>query len=454
MHQVENEYMILILRDTTRRDLLLTLQETDRYKDQLLASVSHELRAPLNGNINFVESAVNSEGIPQDIKETLLVPALRSGKFLLHIINDILDMSQIKQKKLRLVFESKDLKETLKSAVQLVELQALKKRIELIIELDPKLPKQFCTDHIRLSQIVLNLLSNAIKFTNQGMVKLIVKRVPESPSWVKIIVEDSGVGISRGNLNKIFSSYTTIEYEDNKQAINNSSARVGLGLNIASTLASMLAPKGSAGGIDVSSIPKHGSVFSFILENKKTVVASAQNQSSCSHDEVAEEISRNSPGKIQKSSSFIPISPVKSRSELSKEVCLCPKVLIVDDNPFNTMAFETILKALEIKCDSVYSGSACIQRILGRKTKTCGKNCMPYSVIFMDQEMPEMTGSETVTEIKRLENENLVPHMKIIGCTAHKAKEEVDKFVESGLDSCIFKPISVGMIRDVLKEIL
>ena len=89
----KDDYIIMIFRDTTQRDLLVTLQETNKYKDQLLASVSHELRAPLNGNINLVEGAINSHKVPDDIKENLLIPALRSSKFLLHIINDILDMS-------------------------------------------------------------------------------------------------------------------------------------------------------------------------------------------------------------------------------------------------------------------------------------------------------------------------------------------------------------------------
>jgi len=161
----ENFYIILILRDTTQRDLLVILEETNKYKDQLLASVSHELRASLNGNINLVEAAVNSPKISEAIKESLLIPALRSSKLLLHIITDILDMSQIKEKKLWLVFQPGNLIETLKSTAQLVELQAKKKGIELSLELDPGLPQNLCTDHIRLSQIVLNLSSNAMKFT-------------------------------------------------------------------------------------------------------------------------------------------------------------------------------------------------------------------------------------------------------------------------------------------------
>ena len=452
-HHVENEYLILILRDTTQRDLLLTLQETNKYKDQLLASVSHELRAPLNGNINLIESAVSSPNIPDEIKESLLMPALRSGKLLLHLIDDIIDMSQIKQKKLRFVFEPKDLKETLRSAAQLVELQAIKKGIQFTLDFDSKRPLKFCTDHMRLSQIVLNLLSNAIKFTKEGTVKL--SAIPLAhKNWVRIIVEDSGILISKANLIKIFSSSTIIDYEE-RHMLN--PGGVGLGLNIASNLVKMLAPRGNS-GISISSTPNQGSVFSFIIENKKMLfvpiekIALEVDQSNSPYD-IAQEILGDN--QLKPNSTLLRcLTPLLERKDLGLEKCDCSKVLLVDDNPFNTMAFEAILNSLHVKSDSVFSGSACIQRLLDRKNKTCGKYCKPYAVVFMDQEMPEMTGSETVEEIRRLQNEDVIPEMKIIGCTAHKVREEVDRFMESGLDSCIFKPISAIVIKDILKEIL
>ena len=118
------------------------------------------------------------------------------------------------------------------------------------------------------------------------------------------------------------------------------------------------------------------------------------------------------------------------------------------------MAFETILGSLNIKCDSVYSGPASIKKLLDHENKKCAnKDCKLYSVVCMDQEMPEMTGAKIVKEIRRLQREKLIPqNMRIIGCTAHKSKEEVGKFLEAGLDSCIHKPISKTMIRDILKE--
>ena len=451
----DNYYMVLILRDTTQRDLIVTLEETNKYKDQLLASVSHELRAPLNGNINLVESAANSPMIPERVKENLLVPALRSSKFLLHIINDILDMSQIKEKKLRLVFQSENLRGTVRSTAQLVELQAKKKGIDLKVELDPHLPKNFCTDHIRVSQIILNLINNAIKFTKEGVVKLRVETTPE-PNLIQISVEDSGIGMSQENVQKLFSSYTHIEFEE-RQAMNPTG--VGLGLNIAYNLSLLLGPKDNK-GISVTSFPGQGSTFSLLLENKEKSPLQMGESKSQSGDSI--EVADESP-RLVKSQCFVQLQRNESESarilvgktvscDSNHSFCTCPKILIVDDNPFNTMAFETILDSMNVRCDSVYSGSACVKTLLRRQSKVCGDNCKQYSFIFMDQEMPEMNGRDTVYEIKRLQEDSLLsPGIKIVGCTAHKSKEEVDKFMQAGLDQCIHKPISAIMIKDILK---
>ena len=440
--QYKSEHLILIIRDTTQRDLLITLEETNKYKDKLLASVSHELRAPLNGNINLVESAISSSKIPDQIKENLLVPALRSSKFLLHLINDILDMSQIKEKKLRLVFQSGDLKETLMSTAQLIELQAKKKGIILKVELDPTLPLEFQTDHVRLGQIVLNLLSNAIKFTKDGSVTLTAKSLNQA-QWVKISVEDSGIGMSEENITKLFSNYTHIEFEE-RQSMNPSG--VGLGLNITHNLVQLLAPKDHQ-NISVVSALNQGSAFSFIIENKNKIpiqLKELEDQRNDSNDSF--KIPDESPVNIK------PILFQKLLSpKTSLQKCLCPQILIVDDNPFNTMAFETLLGSLDIQCASAYNGSSTLETLLQYESKKCCKDCKLYSIVFMDQEMPGMSGADTVREIRRLQKEKeLSQNLRIIGCTAHKSKEEVEKFLDAGLDKCIHKPISLTMVKSVL----
>jgi len=327
----------------------------------------------------------------------------------------------------------------------------------LSLELDPNLPKKFITDHLRVSQIVLNLLTNAIKFTNEGGVKLKAEMISEAPSWVKISVEDSGIGMSQEGVQKLFTRYTQIESEGSKLM---NPTGVGLGLNITSNLVNLLAPKGQK-GIKVLSEPGQGSVFTFVLENQENVSVielptqkeeKLNNSDSCDITHELHEPMKPIVTPLQKIGSFVQ-SAEKSEAEILFKKCSCPKILIVDDNPFNTMAFETILGSLEIHCHTVYRGSACLRNLLDRQSKVCGESCKPYAVIFMDQEMPEMTGSETVREIKRLQGEGLLPEMRLIGCTAHKSKEEVEKFMNAGLDQCIHKPISTVMIKDILKEI-
>ena len=334
----------------------------------------------------------------------------------------------------------------MKNTAQLVELQAKKKGINLVLELDSnEIPTRFSTDHVRLSQIVRNLLHNAMKFTKEGTIKLSAKSLDDQPNCVKVTVEDSGIGMNRENVQKLFSHYTRIEFEG-KQKMN--PRGVGLGLNIASNLVELLAPKAHP-NISVSSTPNQGSIFSFILENKEKIPT----------QEIPLEIPDGLPGetkprlypKLQTLGTSLSLNG-KSPSEPLLKSCPCPKILIVDDNSFNTMAFETILSSLNIKCDLVYIGSSAIETLLRRENKKCGKDCKQYSVIFRDQEMAEMNGIETVKEFRRLQREKGICSldMRIIGCTAHKSKEDVDRFVEAGLDQCIHKPISVAMIKDLL----
>jgi len=448
IQQHNTEYMVLNIRDTTQRDLLVTLEDNNKYKDQLLASVSHELRAPLNGNINLVESAVQNKGVPEEVKEKLLVPALRSSKFLLHLINDILDMSQIKAQKLRLIFKSEKLQETLKNTLQLIEVQAKRKGIELTLAIHPEVDGNLCTDHVRLSQIVLNLLNNAVKFTQKG--SIILSAMPtEEPNCIKISVRDSGIGMNKEDTSKLFSDYTHIEVA-NRATINPTG--IGLGLSISSNLAKLLGPKDQQ-GILVESVVNKGSTFAFLVENKGEHSPMEKSiEKSC--DVLQEFLVVVKPPVFPRLlTAFSTTLSIHGDDKfmLKKPKCSCPKVLIVDDNPFNTMAFETILGSLDVKCESVFSGRSAIERLLEREKGPCGDSCKAYQVIFMDQEMPELTGSEAVKEIRRLQEQNLISEKKIIGCTAHGSKVEVEKFMQAGLEMCIHKPITPLEIQNILR---
>jgi len=383
---------------------------------------------------------------------------------LLHLINDILDMSQIKAQKLRLIFRSAKLQDTLQNTLQLVELQAQRKGLDLRLMIHPNLTENnLCTDHMRLSQIILNLLNNAIKFTQKGAVTLSAMPA-DDPMCCRISVQDSGIGMKKEDIKKLFSSYTHIEFSG-REEINPTG--IGLGLSIAYNLAKLLGPKGQ-NGITVESTLNVGSNFSFIVENKEEqldpqelVGGNGKKPLSDKSEGIPEEFFIIEPkivSRICRSfSTNLMIRTTEKRHQSPspkkpEEECSCAKILVVDDNPFNTMAFEAVLGSLNYKCDAVFGGQAGIDKILERQKNLCGNHCKPYSVIFMDQEMPTMTGSQTVQEIKRLQAQGQVPSMKIIGCTAHGSAEEVAKFMESGIDSCIHKPITVNELQKALGD--
>jgi len=442
------KFILLILRDTTQHDRLITLESNDKYKDQLLASVSHELRTPLNGSINLVESAIRAKEIPETIKEQLLNPALRSCKFLTHLINDILDMSQIKAHKLRLAYQEANIKETLKDTIQLVSLQAKRKGLKLEISFDPSAPERFCTDHVRLSQIVLNLLNNSIKFTQEGFVKLTVKASQKYSNCLKIRVDDSGMGMNQKDLSKLFTRFTHIEHPS-RETVNPGGA--GLGLNIAYNLAELLgSPNNKA--IKVSSTPNLGSSFSFILENKTKAVLPGYQAESL---KIPDEMNNESDGTIdtRMKTLFTPRLNKHQSAPTPDTKCPCPKILIVDDDQFNVFAFEAILNSFNLKYDVTFTGNDALEKLCNKKVCSYDSNCKSYQLIFMDREMPFMDGCETVKEIKRLQSQNLLKkELAIVGCTAHNDINEIDNFMSCGLDDCLTKPISRDRVYETFMK--
>ena len=259
---MEYKKLIIMLDDTTQRDLAISLEAVNKYKDNHLATVSHDLRAPINGSLAFIESSLEHRSIPQFVKDQLLTPAQNSCRFLLHLVNDILNFSQINTQKLRLSFEALSIADTIKNCYQLIEVQAKQKKLILSLDLDSRLPTRFTTDHTRVSQIIINLLTNAIKFTSKGSVSLTATYV--SGSIIKIKITDTGIGMKEEDIKKLFQEFTRIEYEQKEL----NTRGVGLGLVIANRLAQRLGPRDLQGGINVSSVYNKGSIFSFMLEEK------------------------------------------------------------------------------------------------------------------------------------------------------------------------------------------
>ena len=483
----EKPALVLIISDVTQRNTIITLQDNHNYKNRLLASVSHELRTPLNASINFTRMAIEDPTVPTNIKDEYLSPSLVSNQLLLHLINDILDFSQISEKKLRLVYERLNFKDSIEQCINLIRLQASRKRIGLEVDYQMEcLTSDFSTDHNRLKQIVLNLLSNAIKFTLEGKIKITAKldyieKQSSSPDLLapgmrkrlQISVEDTGIGMSPEDQAKLFHAFEKIGLGD-RAAIN--STGVGLGLVISNNLVKMLNhPDTDDNQIKVESEKDVGTKFSFtILEQEESGLFTIKNCHDENYTRLMEEQSQKHEELLATDAELLGFKAIYFRTSFSSkqdreqakvgslinkiskyEVCTCPSLLIVDDDIFNVTALETILKTLGYSCHTAFNGKQAIEKIVERsKNQKCGQNCFGcYRAIFMDCSMPIMDGFEASRIIKGMMARKEIPDVPIVACTAFVQEKEKQRAQEAGMEFHLVKPLTQEKIKLILKKI-
>ncbi|MDB5960520.1 MAG: two-component system sensor histidine kinase/response regulator [Massilia sp.] len=239
---------------TELRQRAADLERASRYKSEFLANMSHELRTPLNSSLILAKLlSDNAKGNLSEEQVKFAQTIYSAGNDLLHLINDILDISKVEAGKLELVLESLTVRRMVESLAMTFEPLAMQKQLRFQVQVEPSVPATVWSDRQRLEQVLKNLLSNAIKFTDSGMVTLNVSSTPGGP--VKFVIEDSGIGIAPDQQAKIFDAF--------HQADGTTSRRfggTGLGLSISRDLASLL-----GGEISVTSSPGNGSVFTLTL---------------------------------------------------------------------------------------------------------------------------------------------------------------------------------------------
>ena len=465
-----------IIRDTTERDTIITLRDNDEYKTRLLASVSHELRTPLNCSITFTEKALDDPNTSETVKNAYLKPALNSCKLLLNVINDILDFSQMKANKLRLIFEEKSIIDTVKDCVNLLSIQAEKKGIYLqTVGVDSLADPIVKTDHNRLRQIILNLLSNAMKFTYEGGITLILEQKIQTADervfrTISMGVQDTGIGIKPEDQRKLFNAFEKIDLGELK-AMN--STGVGLGLVISSDLARSLGPVNQERPIQIRSEYGVGTCFEFEVLDQKPLPGLDDSSlkievKGCQFDDSLNQLTVNEGDLNIEMSSYQKLRCndagsllIKGRSELStlknmaqfkSAQCICPPVLIVDDDMFNLSALETILQGQRISSVSAFNGKIAIDKYLLRERTKCSPGCNPFSIMFMDCNMPIVDGYEASLRLKKMMAENEIRACPIIGCTALVTPAEIEHCKECGMDECISKPLDRLVLSSLLEK--
>jgi PAS domain S-box-containing protein len=364
-------------------------------KSAFLANMSHEIRTPMNAILGFSEILA---GLEQDIQKRQYLDSVRtSGKSLLGLINDILDLSKVEAGKLELQYKAADAKALCNELEQIFAQKTQEQGIDLIIEADD-LPGAIVVDELRLRQILVNLTSNAIKFTESGHVKIKATSEPtQEGTTVRFAVEDSGIGIPVDQQDKVFGAF--------EQTSGQSAAKfggTGLGLAISKRLAQMM-----NGDITLTSELGRGSTFTVELSDL-AVVSSDELDSA---DDDAAEIAR------------VEFEPAR--------------VLVVDDVEYNRLLVKTYLAGYELDLIEASGGEEALAM--------CASD--HPDLVLMDLRMERMSGIEATETLKADET---LRGITVIAHTASAMKEEEERIGQI-FDGYLVKPASKA---DVVRELM
>ena len=369
-------------------------------KTEFLSNMSHEIRTPLNAIVGFSEALQSDERIPVEAKEDIKDIVMASDS-LLEIVNGILDISKIEADKLEIVNTTYSPKKVFDELVVLTRGRlGFEKQIEFKTSFSSDIPATLYGDYARVKQIVLNLLTNAVKYTNEGYINFTVECVNINKDLCRLIisVEDSGIGIKKDKIDKLFTKFERLDEERNITI-----EGTGLGLAITKKLVELM-----HGKMVVQSIYGKGSKFTVSLDQK--IVATKEKE------EIKEKtvVKGNYKGK---------------------------RVLVVDDNKLNLKVAERLLREYNLFVDEVASGFDAIDRInMG----------VPYNLILMDDMMPKMSGCETLKELKK----NKDFHTKTVALTANAISGMREKYLSVGFDDYLAKPIKKEELEVILDKYL
>ena len=373
-------------------------RQAEAAKTRFLATMSHELRTPLNGVLGLTEVLQNSE--LDDDQRSIAKTIDGSGRSLMNILNDILDLSKIEAGKLDITEQDFEPRTLVREIADTWRETAMSKGLLLSHNVGHSVPFALCGDDLRIRQIVSNFVSNAIKFTAEGAVTIDLQTIVADDHHQMIIsVQDTGIGIGKMDHSKIFSAF-----EQADSTITRKYGGTGLGLSICNRLAMLM-----NGNIDVESSEGVGSKFTLTVPTTKAVAYSPP----------------SAKGSI-------------SQSQFCSNCKL--KVLVVEDNEINQMVAGRFLEALNIQFDLAVDGIAAVDA--ARSTK--------YDLILMDKHMPRMDGIEAMQNIRDLDD-----HYKeapIIACTADAMTGEKEKLLEAGFNGFLSKPLSADMLSAAISK--
>jgi len=375
--------------------------EAKKAKEEFLSNMSHEIRTPINAILGFIKILQDNTSNEQNMSYIKIIDS--SSKLLLHIINDILDLSKIESDKLTIDIHPFNPIKEIEEVVKVFSIMAQEKSINLLINTDNEIPICLDGDIIRIKQIVFNFLSNALKFTNKNKSIFVNLKYDYNKTIWSISVKDEGIGISKEAQNKIFNAFEQADNSTTREY-----GGTGLGLTISVKLSKLM-----GGNISLDSIEGKGSIFTLALPLKI-------------HEKEHETISLIS----------------KDKDLNDKEYK--GNILIAEDNHTNQMLIKLLLDGYGISYTIANDGLEATS--LFKKSS--------FDMVLMDENMPNMTGSQALKEIRAYETKKQLSHTPIVSLTANVLKGDIDRFIAIGMDDFLAKPIDTKELERVLDKFL
>ena len=377
--------------------------KANQAKTDFLSSMSHEIRTPLNAICGFSNSLLENDGVSDDAKGDVKNIIMASDT-LLELVNGILDISKIEANKLEIIDTVYSFKKMYEELILLTKARIGEKPIEFKHSYDESIPEFLYGDGIRVKQVIINLLTNSAKYTKDGYIDFRINSIQKNNIIRLIIsVEDSGIGIKKESIDKLFTKFERLGVE--KQT---TTEGTGLGLAITKKLVEMM-----GGKIVVQSIYGKGSIFTISLDqrmltNEELTKVMKEKETEEKTDEIIDASGKN--------------------------------ILVVDDNMLNLKVAERLLKAYKCNITLVSSGSECLDKVSNNK----------YDLILLDDMMPRMSGTETLQKLKEIETFTT----PVVALTANAITGMKEEYINRGFNDYLSKPIIKEDLNRVMKKYL